>query len=306
MDLQSIINSRFGIGFGLALGRLIPPKMGYWLADIFAEKTSKKIDTAMVKAARLNQWVVSGENLTAEELDEAVLETLRASAQCQYDLYHNLKNPEAFKKLIAFTPGIENVIDAIHSRKQGVLVVGLHLNSLDIEFVAMSYRDVRALGITVPDPGGGYQWQNEMRVDFGFELLPASKNAIRAAMHQLSENGTVVTGIDRPITDMKYRPRFFGRPASLTVVHIVLALKFNLPIYIAVTWRDETGKYYLDGSDPIFMKSRSDRYSEIMYNAEAVLEVAEDYIRKVPRQWAMYYPVWPDAADEMETALAGQ
>jgi hypothetical protein len=42
-----------------------------------------------------------------------------------------------------------------------------------------------------------------------------------------------------------------------------------------------------------------DLLTETVRNAEAVLEVVSDAIRKVPDQWAMYYPVWPDALQEI-------
>jgi predicted LPLAT superfamily acyltransferase len=34
-------------------------------------------------------------------------------------------------------------------------------------------------------------------------------------------------------------------------------------------------------------------------NTEMVLKVAEGYIRQAPYQWAMFYPVWPEALNEM-------
>jgi len=299
MDLQSIINSRFGIGFGLTLGRIMPSGIGYRIARKMADRIAQKNDSPMVRAARANQWVISGEQLDSNQLDIAVHNALQSSARCQFDLYHNLKKPAGFKRLMKFSPKIEELIEQSKEGKNALLVVGLHTSNLDIGFIALGESGVSAFAISVPDPGGGYQWQNDLRESFGFDFMPASKSALREAYKRLDSGGTVVTGIDRPIPDIKYRPIFFGRPASLPVFHVLLALRSKVPIYISSNILNEDGVYVMHASDAIYMQPRSDRRSEIMYNAEAVLDVAEDFIRNAGKQWAMYYPVWPEVLDIM-------
>ena len=46
------------------------------------------------------------------------------------------------------------------------------------------------------------------------------------------------------------------------------------------------------------MVSYEDRDEELIVNAEAVLKVAEGYLKKAPEQWAMFYPVWPQVLNE--------
>jgi lauroyl/myristoyl acyltransferase len=55
------------------------------------------------------------------------------------------------------------------------------------------------------------------------------------------------------------------------------------------------GKYHVLTSDPIEMQAHPDREREIIQNAEAVLSVAEGFIRMAPEQWTMTLPVWPEA-----------
>jgi lauroyl/myristoyl acyltransferase len=45
------------------------------------------------------------------------------------------------------------------------------------------------------------------------------------------------------------------------------------------------------------MQSHPDRHQEIIINAERVLHIAEDFIRRDPSQWSMTFPVWPDIMD---------
>jgi len=294
MNIQTVINSQFGIGTALVIGRVIPPRLGYTIAQSLGEKIASRKNSVMVQAARLNQWVVRGETLSGEELDQAVTETVSFSARTQYDLYHNLHNPGKLIDMYGYTPAGREIVERCKQSNEGLIIMGVHLSSLDMGFFALGVQGVQAIGISVANPGGGYKWQNDLRNKFGFVMLPASKRALRIAVKSLEQGKTVVSGIDRPIVNNKYKPNFFGRPASLPVTHVALALKTNKPIYLAVNIVDQNGKYILDVTEPIKMKSYSDRHTEFVRNAEAVLERAEDFISRVPEQWAMYYPVWPE------------
>jgi lauroyl/myristoyl acyltransferase len=42
------------------------------------------------------------------------------------------------------------------------------------------------------------------------------------------------------------------------------------------------------------MKPHHDRKTEILQNAETILNIAEDFIRQSPDQWAVIQPLWPE------------
>jgi lauroyl/myristoyl acyltransferase len=81
------------------------------------------------------------------------------------------------------------------------------------------------------------------------------------------------------------------------VHHIHLALRADVPIILMAAKSGPQGDYQLQISEPIYMESNPDRSLEILRNAGAVLSVAERYIRQVPQQWAMFYPVWPQLSE---------
>lgn len=58
------------------------------------------------------------------------------------------------------------------------------------------------------------------------------------------------------------------------------------------------GQYGFMYSDPIPLKRYKNKLDDIILNTEMILEKIEGYIRKVPEQWLMYYPVWPDTLKE--------
>jgi phosphatidylinositol dimannoside acyltransferase len=299
MDLQSLINGRLGIGLALGVGRRLPPGVGYPLANFLADRVAARRRSRLVQAVRANQWVISGGSFSAEQLDQAVRQTFRSTAHCQFDLYHNLHDPDAALKLMEQNPHLDQAIQRSMAEKKGLVVVGVHMSNFDFVFQSAALRGWRGLALSYPQPGGGYQWQNDLRRETGIEIIPGSVDALRKAIRRLQAGEMVLTGIDRPQVDSKYCPRFFGRPAAMPVLHILLALKTNAPVVVTAAIMQPDGIYQFFASDIIAMQPHSDRHTEILLNAERVLSVAEGFIRQAPQQWAMFYPVWPEALEEI-------
>jgi len=299
MDSYRIINSPLGVGLALSLSRGLPPGPGRRLARAVAHWLASRQGLPIVRAVRLNQWVVSGGRLTGQALDEAVYTTFQHTAQNIYTLYHNLNDHTGMERLVEFSPQAEALVRASQAAGSGMIVVGVHMSNFDLVARLAGRRGLRALVLALPQPGSGYRWQNRMRREAGLEILPASLSALRLASRRLQAGETVLTGIDRPLPYSKYRPRFFGRPAALPVMHINLALQTGVPIVVAAALMGPDSVYRILTSDCISMRRHPDRRREIIQNAETVLEIGEDFIRQAPTQWAMFYPVWPEAEAEL-------
>jgi lauroyl/myristoyl acyltransferase len=79
--------------------------------------------------------------------------------------------------------------------------------------------------------------------------------------------------------------------------HIFLATKAHVPIVIAVTTLQEDGKYHVFASDFIEMDPHTDAQVGMLRNAEKVLGIAEEFIRRAPQQWSVPLPVWPQVME---------
>jgi len=299
LEIQQIINSSFGVSLVSALGREIPPWLGHRLSDFVAERISAQRNSKMVQAVRANQWVISGEKLEKAALDEAIRQTLRNAARSIFDLYHYIHDASAIDRLIVIDQSIQQLFERREFAKRGLVMAGLHISSFDFVLQALHLRGIQPLVLTIPDPRGGRRVEFEMRKKTGMNLMPASVNTLRQAIKHLQRGGVVLTGIDHPIPDAKYRPRFFGRPASLPTHHIYLATRAQVPVMIMVTNLQPDGRYTVVRSHPIEMESHPDRQLEMLRNAEKVLSIAEAFIRKVPHQWTMSLPVWPEALEQV-------
>jgi len=299
MNLQSILNSRRAGKLIFYISSLVPPVLGKRYAYSIADYLSTHNQLTLVQALRGNRWVISEGNLSSRQLDDAVKENLRHIAHSFYTLFHYIGNPVALQKLVYFSAQVEDLILRSQQRKAGVIVLGLHLSNFDLVFQAASIHGLRAVGLSVPEESEAIEWQHSLRRMAGLEILPSSISNFRQVINRLKSGETVVTGIDRPVGGTRMSPQFFGRPAKVPVHHIHLALKANVPVIIMGAILSPDGIYHIQSSDYIEMRHFSNHQTEIIWNAERVLEIAAGIIRQAPEQWAVIQPVWPDVLAEI-------
>ena len=237
------------------------------------------------------------------DLKRVTRATFRHTARCLYDFYHNLDEPAAIQRMVRFSPEFERSEALIRQGGDGKLFVCPHLSNSDLVGQALGLRGLDIQVLSYPQPSGGYRWQNRIRRNAGLYMTPTSVSALRQAEEKLRAGGIVLTGLDRPISGSKYLPRFFGRPASLPVTHVRLALKVGIPITVIACQMQPDGSYCLLASDPIPMEPHADLMQETLQNAEALLRVVEGWIQRTPDQWAMFYPVWPEVINELRGEL---
>ncbi len=294
LDISRIIESQYGIRLISILGQLIPRGLGYVLANYVAKRIAQQKDLPVVQAIRSNQWVVRGEVLGKESLDLAVLETLENIARSLFDMYHFINNPRGTSHLFNLDPSTRRLSQRPEFDSRGLVIAGLHMSNFDLSLQWLCKLGMTPLVLTLPNPEGGRKVEYEMRKSMGINLIPTSVIAIHRAIKYLQQGGLVLTGIDRPIPNPDAYPCFFGRPASLPVHHIYLAVKARVPVMIMAANLQEDGKYHFIASELIEMDFHTDREVQIFQNAGKVLHVAERLIRENPGQWSMSLPVWPE------------
>ena len=298
-DLQQVINSSFPLRLISSLAQRLTPRLGYRIAFALAEQIARRRDSQLVRAVRANQWVLSGESMEGEALDQIVRETLRNSARSLFDLYHYNHDFEATRRLIAFDASFDVIARRTEFAERGLMIAGLHLSSFDLVLQWLAKNGLRPLLLTLPDPRGGRQMEYEIRKRTGMNLVPASVAAFRQALKHLKRGGMVLTGIDRPIEHPETMPHFFRRPAALPMHHVFLAIKACVPIVLTAAYYQEDGKYHVFASDLIPMDPCPNPDEALLRNAEKVLAVAETFIRRAPQQWSVPLPVWPQLMDRV-------
>ena len=293
IDLQRITNSRLGVKLISLIGQTVPPSIGYQVADIVAMWIATRRHSPLVRGIRLNQWVIRGAGPDNITLNQAVQDTLKNIARALYSLYHFIHNPEAFHDRVVLNPVARGFLERPEFSDRGLMVVGVHMSNFDYILQSMCMQGMKPFALTIPNPQGGNRLEYEMRKRTGLNVVPASMSAIRQAVKHLELGGMVLTGIDRPVSDAKLHPVFFGQVSALPTHHIHLSMKAGVPVVIVAARLGTDGRYHVTTSEPIEMESGSDYGKTILWNAERVLKEAEVFISQAPEQWSMPHPVWP-------------
>ncbi len=301
MDSSNSTTQTLGTAFVLALSRGLPPSIGYPFAAAISFIIGNRVFSPTFRAIRVNQWVAHDGKLKPAELRKIIRQVYQNQGRALYDFYHNLDCPEKIRKFVHISPAFQQMMDECMSgkMKQGTLMLMPHLSGFNLSGLCLAQLGFKFLTLAIPNPNKGYAWQNKLRNDRGMEVLPMNMVAMQMARKRLQEGGTVLTGVDRPVEQSDYEPFFFGRPASLPVAYIKLALRTNARVF-AIRFKNNTDHTCLvDVSPQIKMEHRTDPHEELVYNAQKVLQVIEASIREDPSQWMMFLPVWPDAQKEI-------
>ncbi|MDO8848969.1 MAG: lysophospholipid acyltransferase family protein [Coriobacteriia bacterium] len=292
--LDSLSKTRAGMRLALGAARALPRRAAEAAVPLVASRMMADPDSELSRAARSNQYVVSGKTLSGAALDEAARENVRNMGRFLYDLYHVLGREAAEEAIVIHDEVFEEFVE--RERTDGPFVyVGVHLGNFDLIGRALGRAGWRMQVLSVPDPNGGYEWQNDVRAEMGFEVTPVSLESLKAAARRLEAGGSVLTGLDRPLLEPdKAQPRFFGHPSPLPLLHVRLAMRAGVPVIPFTAPRMPDGRYRLLAADPIPLETGRATPEVLLTNAERCLAPAERWIAEYPRQWAMPHVVWPD------------
>ena len=300
MAFQNLLDSKLSIQVSILIGKYLPPRMGYkfcsWIASLFANMKNLELS----RNIRSNQYIVNGEKNTHHELVQFSKEVLFHAGKSLYDFYHFLNNPEKLEEIAPFSDSMREFISLCQGN-QGYLVVAPHLSNFDLVVSVLCKNGFIGKVLSYPNPGSGYQLQNQLRKSYGLDLIPVDRPHINQEIIEYLKNGGVVaTGIDRPIPGRKKRHylNFFGHPSPLPVGYITTALAADVPIIVVTAIMQADGKYHFLYSNPITLTKDGNKLDEIKENAELILKQLEIFIRMAPEQWLMFYPVWPDLNHE--------
>lgn len=292
MDLASLSRSPIGVGLAAVIGRLLPLRSGLALADWMGDRFAYRPQAPDVQAVRLNQHILAGGQLSPTELDERVRMVFRNAARGVVEVLYYHHRPAAMLRMVDADEALLGYIRLTQDQQQSVVFTSPHTGNFDLAGRALGLLGLQALILVEPTPRADYNYENRLRRKTGLTILTLSMESLRAAAQFLEGGGSVLTGVDWPIAEKRYRPRFCGRSSLLPTAHVRLAVKAEAPVVVVACHRRPDGKYTIASSEPIPMQMKSSMPETILCNTEAVLEVVEQHVRYDPEQWLLYRPVW--------------
>jgi lauroyl/myristoyl acyltransferase len=298
-SIERLITSQTALRFAVSIAQITPARFGYAISRVIAQWISSRSNTGPVTAVRANQWVIAGKTDSARFLDQAVQAVFQNSARSIYELYHYIQHPRAVDQMFSIDPSFQAIFTHPEFGRQGLVLAGLHMVGFDLGLQWLSLNQFKPVVLTLPNPEGGRLLEFEARQKAGLKMVPGSVKGLLQALRHLQQGGMVMTGIDHPAPGSDPRPCFFGLPAALPTHHIYLALKAKVPVVVVGSRLEEDGKQHIYASAPIEMDPHPNRAEELQINAEKVLTVVEEFIRRAPQQWLISQPVWPEIINDV-------
>lgn len=306
MALKEFLQDSAAISAGMWGGRTFSLPTLRKLAGFGGKVLASRQKSNQIKNIKANQWVVTGESLNQEQLQEQTLKVTTSMVTSLFEYFYYYQHPEEGKRSIHLTPEAQNAVRDMRDRKVPTFVLGPHIGNFDLFGMTLCWLNVPIYVLAYPNPNNAYKAQNKLRAAVGMDIHPLSFSAFRGAKQALKEGKTLVTGMDRPLEnqeDAKYKHEFFGRPAALPSFYARLCLETGAVARVACGVRQENGDFLIDSSKPIEMEARPDLVEENLINVGKVLREAEVMIREHAQNWAMFYPVWPEVKPIIEHLL---
>ena len=294
MALNEFINSQIGPMAGAFLGRVLNRKQAYQVGNFIAAKLAAKKDSALYKAVRSNLAVVKGIPYSSPELLGGVGRVLQNAAQGYVDWYRMMAS--GLEGIEALCEIDESIIDSAleaQSNGHGVVFVGGHISNFNLFLLLLAKRGFPIQVLSFARSEGSHRSDTILRERFGINATPISFESLRAAYHRLSNNGFVITGVDRPDVGGSHLT-FFNRKVELPIGHARLAIRSGAYMIVGVVRKTADGRYKVTSPPIIKPEITGNLKKDTITLAQRVAGILEGYIRSEPEDWLMFLPVWPD------------
>ena len=287
MNIQKILGGPPGIMLGIGLSRLVPPRVGYWIARQVARRMARGRSPKFTVAKR-NLAHVVGPKVSEEEL-ERMAEYVVYHAGCTY--YDMFRFAGSYAK-VRVDPDEWALAEATLRDERGTIVVGPHMSNFDLAGLWIAAQGFEMQALSLPKPERGGKILNLFRRHQGLLVTPVNLRSLRMAAERLKAGGIVVTGVDRPVSLADEPVLFFDAPARMPSGHVRLALQTDARILVACCIQASDGYYEIQFAPPLEVERTGDRKRDVRHNVRRVLEIIERMIRQAPEQWPMFVPVW--------------
>ena len=173
----NFFNSKLSVQLSILIGRYLPKQWGYGISHNLARFFATRKNLSMTKAIQLNQYVANDMHIDQDQLTQSCVKVLTHAGKCFVDLYQVYDNPDLLDKLVPLTTPMKEFID-LSLDDQGYMVVAPHLSNFDLVVGSLVKHGFKGKVLSYPNPGSGYQLQNEIRESFGMELIPLGDSSL--------------------------------------------------------------------------------------------------------------------------------
>ena len=189
--------------------------------------------------------------------------------------------------------GLEHVRAAL-AKGRGVIILTAHLGNWEFAGLAVTEATGNLLAVARPmDNPLLDKNARRLRERLGQTIVDRSRGALRAVIGRLHEGGCVAMLIDQNHRRAPVFVPFFGKLAATVPSPASIALKHNVPVLAAYTWRHETRFFHYVHCDPPFELIRTgDHKADVVANTAMFTRRIEEFVREHPDQWFWLHSRW--------------
>lgn len=125
------------------------------------------------------------------------------------------------------------------------------------------------------------------------KLIPID-GPLLGLVRALRRGQAVAVAADRDITGSGIVVDFFDAPARLPDGHVQLALRTGAELLPMFALRHADSSPVVQVEPPLELERTGNFEQDVQVNVQKVVARMEDWIRRYPEQWPMFYPIWRD------------
>jgi KDO2-lipid IV(A) lauroyltransferase len=187
-----------------------------------------------------------------------------------------------------------DIFDQLSKEGRGVIVVIGHLGNWEIGGLATTLAGYAIQSLARPiDNPWIESYLKRFRTQTGQKMIPRDR-ALGEMIRVLQKGGMLVVQIDQDARQLGVYVNFFGRPASTHRAPATLSLKYNTPIVLVNTYREDRLNYAVC-SDPIYPAAFRDCADPVKSLTQAFSDRFEAFVRQHPEQWFWMHDRWKSA-----------
>ena len=205
------------------------------------------------------------------------------------------------KKPLQLKPEHRKLFEQALAQGQGVIAVTGHIGNWELLAQFLVKEGIPMVTIARPtyDPRLT-KWLDTVRSQYGLEVIWRGENSVsREMIRTFRDNKILALLMDQDTRVQSVFAPFFGRMAYTPSAAAVLALRFNAPIILGWSHREENGhEFYFERIDPPATKDQDIAKTELIHLLNQKLESA---IRRKPEQWVWLHQRWKTESSNNET-----
>jgi lauroyl/myristoyl acyltransferase len=247
------------------------------------------------RAVRENLGVALGDTVSKRELDRITKRVFDNVTKAFADSFFVAAlPPERWEEVMEPPIGKDNIAAALAEGKGAIILTG-HIGNWEVGGITLGHAGGEAHMVYMPDRFAAFeQARRKARSLQQVHALPmgSSFDTSLRVIRLLGENRIVTMKGDRSLNGEGIVIPFFGRDTVFPKGPFLVSYISRAPILPSFVVLNRDDRYVPIVEDPIYAEHTGSRENDVRALALKMARVVEEYIRRYPDQWYMFYPFW--------------